>query len=336
MAKEFKRLVFHKGSCDKKIPGPKLDRDFLNFQNVSNWPSSLMVSLKEYFDEIIYLISVPNRRDARSPVIEHGIKYEVVYKEDLTSKWMHDCDVFFNRAATIVPPENPVSIYYSASSDVVPKGSSKWDAVLTTPVFPDRTCTKINNNIYSWIKGENSDFWRSEYIEKEFDFVVVGRRGKDIKCVIELAKKYPQMKIVSVGWGGKYNIEKRKFEMPEKPVFNRPNITELGRLLDHGKVRDVLNRSKIGIAVAAIWDGFPMQTQMEYSMTGLYFVYDRFMLQDGYYVNNTTASIFSDSGKVLKNWQELGRCAREYAIKNFSSEVSASCFMKIISSVRKK
>jgi len=333
VAKEFKRLVFHKGSCGKKIPGPRLDRDFLNFQNISNWPSSLMVSLKKYFDEIIYLISVPNRRDARSSVIEHGVKYEVVYKEDLTSKWMHDCDVFFNRAVTLVPPENPVSIYYSSSSVIVPEGSSNWDAVLTTC----RTCTEINNNIYSWIKGENSDFWCPEHIEKEFDFVVVGRWHKDIKCVIELAKKYPQMKIASVGWGGKYNIEKRMFEMPEKPAFNLPNITEFGRLSDHGKVRDVLNRSKIGIAVTARGaEGFPMQTQMEYSMTGLYFVYDRFMLQDGYYVNNTTGSIFYDSDKVLKNWEELGRGAREYAVRNFSSEVSASCFMKIISSVRKK
>jgi len=336
VAKEFKRLVLHKGNCGKKIPGPRLDREFENFQNLSNWPSSLAHSLKRHFDEVIYVISVPNPENARSPIIEHGISYEVVSEKDLKDK-MNDCNVFFNRAAKITPPKKPIAIYYASNSTIQPKiRSSNWNAVLTT----GGTCGKVSNNLYSWIKGDNPDFWmpdEDDTDEREFDFVVVGRRGKDIRCAIELAKKYPKMKIAAVGWSGGYSMEEKKFVMPAKPIFNLPNIIEFGRLSSHIGVRDMLRRSKVAIAVTAYGgEGFPMQTQMEYSRIGLHFVYDKSMLRDGHYVNSTTGSTFFVSDKVLENWKELGQGAREYAVRNFSSEVSASCLMKIISLARKK
>lgn len=330
----MKRLVLHKGNCGKKDPVPRLDIEFETFQNLSNWPSSLAYSLKRYFDEVIYVISVPDPKNARSPVVEHGISYEVVSKKDLKDK-MNDCDVFFNRAAAVMPPEKPIAIYYASNSTVQPKiRSNNWNAVLTT----GGTRGKVNNNTYSWIKGDNSDFWmpvENDTGEREFDFVVVGRRGKDIRCVIELAKKYTKMKIASVGWSGGYNTKERKFEMPPKPIFNLPNITEFGRMLSHIGVRDVLRRSKVGIAITVFGqEGFPMQTQMEYSLTGLHFVYDSSMSQDGHYVNDITGSPVSKSDHVLENWRTLGQESREYAIKNFSADVSADCLMKIIGEAR--
>lgn len=333
----MKRLIFHKGNCGKKIPGPRLDLEFYNFQNLSNWPSSLAHSLKRYFDEVIYVISVPDPKNTRSPVVEHGISYEVVSEKDLRNK-MNDCDVFFNRAAAITPPEKSIAIYYASSSAIRPKRpSNNWNAILTTGSLQNGRCSKVSNNLYSWVKGDNSNFWmpEEELIEKEFDFVVVGRRGKDIRCVIELAKKYPKMKIAAVGWNGEYNIEKRTFDLPIKSVFNLPNVIELGRMLGHIKIRDVLRRSKIGITITAHGqEGFPMQTQMEYSMTGLHFVYDKSMLRDGYYVNGVTGSPVSKSDYVLENWRTLGQKSRECAIKSFSADVSADCLMKIIGELR--
>lgn len=324
------RLVFHKGNCGKKIPGPRLDIEFYNFQNLSNWPSSLAYSLKRYFDEVIYVISVPDPKNARAAVIEHGISYEVVSKKDLNDR-MNDCDVFFNRAAAVMPPKKPIAIYYASSADTRPKlRSSNWNAVLTT----GGKCGKVSNDTYSWIKGDNPDFWmpdESNTDKKEFDFVVVGRKAKDTRCVVTLSKKYPESKIASVGWGGKYNMEKRQFDMPVKPVFNLPNVTEFGSLIGHIKVRDVLRCSKIAIAVTSYGgEGFPMQTQMEYSLTGLHFIYDNSMLRDGHYVNNITGSALSNSDYVLENWRTLGQEAREYAANHFSSDISADCLMKII------
>lgn len=330
--------MLHKGNCGKKIPGPKLDIEFYNFQNLSNWPSSLAYSLKRYFDEVMYVISVPDPKNARSAVIEHGISYEVVSEKDLKNR-MNDCDAFFNRAATVTPPEKPIAIYYASNNTIYPRiQSNNWNAVLTTGSLNSGVGSKVGSNLYSWVKGDNANFWmpaEDDIGEREFDFVVVGRNAKDTRCVVVLSKKYPELKIASVGWGGKYNMEKRQFDMPVRPAFNLPNVTEFGRLLGHIKVRDVLRRSKIAIAVTAYGkEGFPMQTQMEYSLAGLHFLYDKSMLQDGRYVNSTTGSIISKSDYVLENWKVLGQEARRYAIKSFSSEVSADCLMKIIGEAR--
>ena len=65
MEKKFKRLVFHKGRNSKKIPNKKIDYDFKSVSNLSHWPSALMFSLEKYFDEIVYLHSVPNVKDTR-------------------------------------------------------------------------------------------------------------------------------------------------------------------------------------------------------------------------------------------------------------------------------
>jgi len=333
MAKEFKRLVFHKGSCDKNIPGPKLDRDLLNFQNISNWPSSLMVSLKKYFDEIIYLISVPNRRDARPPAIEHGIRYEVVPHSDLISKWINECDVYFHRATPYIePPTKPLSVYYSSGPNVKPeKYFNGWDVILTSMFSGRPPNSNLGGNLYSWVKGDNDSFWCPAKVEKDFDFVVVGGHRKRIDHVKKLAKNYPNIKIATVGWG-RWVYDHWE---PKLVLSSINNITEFGRG-DHIYVRDILRRSKIGIAATqGINEAFPMQTQMEYSLTGLYTVYGDTILEDGYYVNDKTGEKLSNID-VLKNWEELGRGAREYAIKNFSSEVSARCLMEIISSARKK
>lgn len=324
------RLVFHKGSCNKKIPGPKLDIDFLNFENRSNWPSSLMYSLKKYFKEVVYLISVPDVKYARPPVYMDGVRYEVVAHSDLISKWINECDVYWHRATPhIKPPTKSLSIYYSSSSIIMPgRHANEWNVVLTS-MSPNQRGSRIKNNLYSWLKGDNPDFWCPDNSEKEFDFVVVGRRGKNIECVRELAKKHPQIRIAAVGWAGGYDSKREEFKKPPKPVFNLPNVIEFGRLVGHDKVRDVLRRSKVAIAITAHGEeGFPMQTQMEYSLTGLFFGYDGTMLKDNYYVSSYTGSKLSVN--LLDNWEVLGQKARQYAVNHFSSDVSADCLMKII------
>ncbi len=172
---------------------------------------------------------------------------------------------------------------------------------------------------------KDPNFWCPDDSKKEFDFVVVGRRRKNIKHIKKLAIENPDIKIATVGWGGKWlngKWEKINF-------FKLKNIIEFGRLNDHKEVRDVLRRSKLAIAATMSGgEGFPMQTQMEYSLTGLFFGHDKNMLKDNYYVNDNTGTELSID--LLDNWKILGKRAREYSINNFSSDISADCLMKII------
>lgn len=322
----FDRLVFHKGSCNKKIPGPKLDINFKQFTNRSNWPSSLMYSLKNYFKEVVYLISVNDAKHARAPVYVDGVRYEVVCHSDIISKWINECDVYWHRATPYIkPPTKPLSIYYSSNSLVMPRThTNKWDVILTSMSPQQRGC-RIKNNLYSWLKGGNPNFWRPDNSEKEFDFVVVGGHRKNIDHVKKLAIDNPNIKIATLGWNGKWTGS----GWERVNVLNLKNVTELGRVINHIGVRDVLRRSKLAIAATMGGkEGFPMQTQMEYSLTGLFFGYDDTMLEDGYYVNDYTGSKLS--ANLLDDWEISGQKAREYAVKHFSSDISADYLMKII------
>ena len=316
------KLIFHKGRCDKIRPAPKLGAMLKAFSLQSDWCSGLVRSLKSQFDEIEFLLSVPDPKHIIAPKMIDGIKFEVVSSDEL-NKRKHECDVFFHRAIPkdLVPPKEPKTIYYSSDSGIYPKKhSDDWDAILTTTFDCNKMDQKIGKNLFPWIKGENTNFWFPDNSEKIYDFVVVGRPRKNDRIVRNIAKFFPETKIAVIGWDplGFKSIK---------------NIKEFGRL-NHEKVREVLRQSKMAIVVTMHGDeGFPMQTQMEFSIMGLYFLYDETMKVDGYYTNNTTGARFSRNFPI-EDWELLGRLSKEFAVKHFSSDKSAECLMNIIKGVK--
>lgn len=318
-----KKLCFHKGRCDKIRPGPKLGAMFDSFSSQSDWCSGLMYSLKTKFDEIEFLVSVPKPEHSIPPRMIDGIKFEVVSFDEL-NKRKNECDVFFHRAfpKDLVPPEGPKSVYYSSDSAIYPKQySDNWDVILTTTFDPTKINQKIGKNVYPWIKGENTNFWFPDDSKKTYDFVVVGRPRKEIQIVKDIANFFPESKIAAIGWEP-FEFEKVK------------NIKEFGRL-NHKKVREILRQSKMAIIVTIHGDeGFPMQTQMEFSIMGLYYLYDKTMKVDGYYTNNKTGARFSRNFP-MEDWKVLGKISKEFAINHFSSDKSAECLINILERINR-
>lgn len=313
--KPYKRLIFHRGDERKsgKIP---IRREM--FMDGSDWPSGLAKAATRFFEEVFYVITVPSKDMVREDIESDGVLMKVISREDF-KKYNNKCDVFLKRAnPEWTPPDKPLTIFYSASASSFPR--SKWDVVLTSDT------ARAKSGVTPWIKGGNHNFWSPADVKKVYDFVVVGRRQKNIALVRAIAKAFPEKSILMIGWA-----------TPTEPAFSplsEKNIQSVGRR-GHKYIREMLRKAKWGIICTCNGEGWPMSTQLEYSLCGVPYVYGNRFATDGYYSNEKTSTKFDDSFDFSK-WREMSKSAAEYARQYTTCDVSAESLVKIARAALKK
>ena len=305
----YKRLIIHRG--DERKPGKiPFQRDM--FVNGSDWPSGLARSATRFFEEVLFVITVPSEEMVCEDIERDGVLMKIIGREDF-KKYANECDVFFKRAnPEWTPPEKPLTMFYGASASYLPR--SKWDVVLTTDM------ARTKSGVTSWVKGGNHNFWSPADVEKVHDFVVVGRRQKNVALVRAIARTFPEKSILMIGW--------------ETPPLSERNIRSVGRL-GHRDIREMLRKSKWGIICTCSGEGWPMSTQLEYSLCGVPYVYGNGFTTDGYYSNEKTSAKF-DGDFDFSKWIEMSKSASEYAWQDMTCDVSAKSLVQIVEAALKK
>ena len=291
-------------------------KDLLFFDNAfgfAEWTSALSKEMLKYFDISINVVTYDGDEDELDCEID-GVKFLGITKSKIKGL-LKGCDVFLLRGVMneIRPPQGPISIFYPAAAGIVPRYPG-WNIILNAEaVQPGQL---VEGNIYSWVKGLNSNVWHTSFSSlKKYDFVTVGRTGKDFSLFERLAKAYPQMKFAMVG------------EWAQKPQGK--NIDHLG-FLRFTEVRKVLSESRWAImSPMGRQEGFPTQTQLEYGLMGLKHIRPRYLVPN-YYINEFTSCL---SEKILfaSNSDDEFRRVRCFAEEHFTSERSAVVLMDILS-----
>lgn len=312
--KPYKRLIFHRG--DERKPGKIPIRQEM-FMDGSDWPSGLAKAAARFFEEVLYVITVPSEDMVREDIESDGVLMKVISRKDF-KKYDNECDVFLKRAnPEWTPPDKPLTIFYSASASSLP--GRKWDVVLTSDT------ARAKGGVTHWIKGGNHNFWGPADVEKSYDFVVVGRRQKNIALVRAIARAFPEKSILMIGWA-----------TPTEPAFsplNEKNIQSVGRL-GHRDIREMLRKAKWGIICTCNGEGWPMSTQLEYSLCGVPYIYGSGFATGGYYSNEKTSVRFGEDFDFSK-WREMSRSASDYAHQHMTCDVSARSLVQIVGAALK-
>lgn len=266
----------------------------------SDWMSSLTNSMSNHVDSSTIYIVVSDEHSSLC-------KTEKISKFNLsvvTLKSLYNCiesksDLLFARnLPNFTPPKNITSFYYAAGHNIYPPNKECWSRILY--------CIGQNNspNTLKWIKCADPNFWKPSNKEKEYDFVCLGRKGKDENLIKDIAKKYPDKKIIVTDM----NIK-------------AANVTNISRIFCPKEILKLLQKSKWAIASSCIEEGWPMSIQLEYSMTGLPYIFNDRLPKEDYYLNSKTGVHINNI--EFDQWEEMSKIAREYAVSHLSSDVSA-------------
>jgi len=300
------RLIFHRGHEIKTDKIPHRQELFLDG---ADWCSGLAKAATKFFTEVFYVMTVPEAL-TRQDINCDGVTMKVITKDKM-KQYVNECNVFLKRAnPDWLPPSKPLTIFYGASARTMPK--HKWDIVLTSDI------NALRSGLTYWVKGGNQNFWNVKLnIEKIYDFVIVGRKQKNISLVHKIVKMFPKKKILMIGW--------------EIPPIKNNNIKSIGRTRRPADIRKMLLQSKWGLICTCNGEeGYPMSTQLEYSLCGLPYIYgdkNQFKI-DKYYSNSMTCVQLDKLN--FDSWEAMSKTTLEYAHEYMTCDVAMESLMQII------
>jgi len=171
---------------------------------------------------------------------------------------------------------------------------------------------RIKKNAKLWFKGKDENYWRPSDDDKEFDYLLIGRRGdkNEIHFLKELNKVKDKRKILWIG-GKKH---KNKISTNHEVICTS--------FIGQEAVRDKISKAKVGVLFTELKvEGFP-QSFLEMTMSGVPVVYNetapinKFYVHTGNCVLCSKQNLISSAEYLLKN-RDPDKC-REVAINNYS------------------
>lgn len=199
-------------------------------------------------------------------------------------------------------------LYYSCNS------KNMYD--LNCDVSLVDTENRINKNAKLWFKGKDPAFWKPDDKEKEFDYLLIGRRAdkNELYFLEELNKIKEKRRVLWIG--GKRH--------QSRIICNHDVVCT--DFLGQVETRNNIIRAKVGILYTELKiEGFP-QSFIEMTMCGLPVVYNKNGPRNNFYFheyNHTFCSkenIINTSEKLLKS-VDTDKC-RKVAMKNYNLEKS--------------
>lgn len=183
---------------------------------------------------------------------------------------------------------------------------------------------RIRKNARLWFKGKNPEVWKPGKQEREFDYLLIGRRAdkNELYFLNNLNKVKEKRKILWIG--GK--------EYEKKIVTNHEVVCT--DFISQDEVRKTIPMAKVGILFTELKiEGFP-QSFIEMTMNGIPVVYNKNAPRNRFYFHNGNSFVCSKknmirAAEVLLVDRDPVRC-RKIAVDNYSLEKSYKRILKCI------
>lgn len=186
------------------------------------------------------------------------------------------------------------------------------------------TYKRINKNAKLWFKGKDPNFWKPNGLEKEFDYLLIGRRAdkNELYFLSRLNKIKEKRSVLWIG-GAEH---KNKIDCNHRVVCTD--------FIGQNDTRDNICRAKVGILFTELEvEGFP-QSFLEMTMCGLPVVYNINGPMNSFYFHRYNHFLCKKKGiiiaaeELLKN-RNPKKC-RKSAIDNFSLKKSYDRILECI------
>jgi hypothetical protein len=167
-----------------------------------------------------------------------------------------------------------------------------------------------------WFKGKDPEYWKPIAGRKEFDYLLVGRRGdkNEIYFLRELNKIKKKRRILWIGGAAHKN-----------KISTNHEVICTG-FIGQDEVRNNISRAKVGVLFTELRiEGFP-QSFLEMTMCGLPVVYNINAPTNDFYFFKDNC-VLSKKSKLIKNAEfllrtgDLKKC-RETAVEHYSIQKS--------------
>jgi len=201
-------------------------------------------------------------------------------------------------------------IYYSCNA------ANRGNPYCNVSLIDTTARLKKTTNGKIWVKGKDPDYWKPVANEKEFDYLLIGRRGdkNEIYFLNKLNSVKEKRRILWIG--GKEH--QRKVSCKHDVVYTK--------FLPQDKVRDNISRAKVGVLFTELKiEGFP-QSFIEMAMCGVPVVYNIRASRNEFYFHKWNHRM-CEKHTLIKTAESLLRKhdsikCRDITVKNCSIERS--------------
>lgn len=178
------------------------------------------------------------------------------------------------------------------------------------------TESRVRGNAKVWFKGKDPEYWKPTSEEKEFDYLLIGKRAdkNEIHFIRKLNSIKEKRRILWIG--GKQH---------EKRVKTNHDVV-LTNFVSQDKVRELISKAKVGVLFTELKvEGFP-QSFLEMTMCGVPVIYSKKGPKNEYYFKKHN-SIICSKENIIKEAEKLlsqhnsTKC-RKAAINHYSIQKS--------------
>ena len=171
---------------------------------------------------------------------------------------------------------------------------------------------RLKRNAKLFVKGKDPDFWKPIDVSKEYDYLLIGRRGDKNESFF-LSSLNRIKKDRRILWIGGYN-HRRKIKTRHYVNYTKP--------LSKEGVRDNISKAKVGILFSELGEGFP-QSFLEMTMCGVPVVYNAKAPINNIYMQSPYNCLLANRNNLIKKSEILLKtfdknACRKVSVDNYS------------------
>jgi len=178
------------------------------------------------------------------------------------------------------------------------------------------TKSRIKKNAKLWFKGKDPNYWKPNDKPKEFDYLLMGRRGdkNEVYFLNRLNEIKSPRRILWIGGEKHKDKVSTNHEVVYTPFTSQDNV------------RDNIIKAKVGVLFTELKaEGFP-QSFLEMTICGVPVVYNEKGPRNEFYFHKYNHILCSkknivDAAELLLKYRNPDKC-RQVAINNYSLEKS--------------
>ena len=186
------------------------------------------------------------------------------------------------------------------------------------------TKERVKGNAVVWFKGKDPNYWKPNNKEKEFDYLLIGKRAdkNELFFLNQLNKIKEKRKILWIGGKRHENRIKTNHEVV------------CSDFLGQDETRDNIPRAKVGILFTELKiEGFP-QSFLEMTICGVPVIYNKKAPRNNFYFHKNNCLLCSkrniiEGAETLLRRRDSEKCRQE-AIDNYSLDKSYDWIKKCI------
>lgn len=275
-------------------------------------------SYAEAFGEIIYLSPQTVRLPWEKSIYKSKRLIEYLNSQPDALVWAVKHDP--NRDRKVLRHVKNKKVYYSCNA----KNSLNKSCHIS---LIDTKSRITSPHMRVWFKGKDPNFWKPESVEKEYDYLLVGKRADKNEIHFLNRLDFEIQNKRKILWiGGEKHSNK---------VNLKNHFVKFTHFCSPEEVVKSMSKAKVGILYTSHpMEGFP-QTFLEMTMMGIPVLYHHRAPRNHVYIKEGVNCLISNSNGLITNAEKLlsshdSTLCREYAIENYSLEKSYQNILRMV------